>query len=243
MNDPKLLILLSHLKQAYKKLIMASVPGLSPLEEGLFRAECVKAYDQIGCPGLALQMILEYKMDTLPELQLVSAAPSAGPTEAATATPGPLHIDWSSPSGGGLDWGEPSVPQAASGLDWGELDAPKSSGGGLDWGQLEVSKPAASGLDWGELESSAIMDDLLLTESIVKNEVAAAPVSSAPSESVLVVTENEALRIRVKHIDIAAYKKILVLRILHVCPFFSLLPLKPNEILYSSRICTTLQWL
>ena len=198
---------------------MATVPSLSPLEEGLFRAECVKAYDQIGCPGLALQMILEYKMDTLPELQLVSATALAGPTEAATTTPGPHGIDWSGPSGGGLDWGEPSVPQAASGLDWGELDDPKSSGGGLDWGELEVSKPAASGLDWGELESSAIMDDPLLSESIVKNEesVAAAPV---PSDSVLVVTENEALRIRVKHIDIAAYKKLLVLRILHVCFFF-----------------------
>ena len=189
-NDPNLLILLAYLKLAYKKLIMPCLPTLSVSEENLFHAECVKAYDQFGCPGLALKMISDYHLDKKPNLEI-------------------CQLDLTDPkdtSSLKVDSSVTNDSKPSNGLDWGELETTKPSTG-LDWGELETTKPS-TGLDWGELDTPNSKNDTNGEENI--------EVKSAEIPTVLGLTEEEAFRLRVRYLNMCSYKKLLILRLLHV---------------------------
>ena len=175
-NDPNLLILLAYLKLAYKKLIMPCLPTLSVSEENLFHAECVKAYDQFGCPGLALKMISDYHLDKKPNLEICQ-----------------------------LDLTDPKDTSSLK-VDSSVTNDSKPSNG-LDWGELETTKPS-TGLDWGELDTPNSKNDTNGEENI--------EVKSAEIPTVLGLTEEEAFRLRVRYLNMCSYKKLLILRLLHV---------------------------
>lgn len=217
--DPSLLLLLKHLQVSYKKLIMQTIPTLSATEEAHFIAECVRSYDRLGFPTLALQLLTQQQLDVLPEVQIIQENHTQEISNHNTAKHTASTLDWNAPAepaiSSGLDWGEleTKTETTAGGIDWGELES-KPTPGGLDWGELET-QPKTGGLDWGELETSAKLDsnDELETgaeEEKMKSE------DVTQSNTAISVTEIEFFKMKVQHIDLNVYKRFLIMRILHV---------------------------
>lgn len=208
---------------------MTSIPSLEAHEERQFLFECVRSYDCLGFPGLALEMIRNYKLDVVPEFILKSNVSKIEESVGLEPKDQGASLDWSSPpvtsnnATSGLDWGElESKPAASGGLDWGELESKPAASGGLDWGELD-SKPAApSGLDWGELEpaTEAPIDGLDDTSEVPEIKPTE-PINAATAA--LLVSESGALALQVQSININVFKKILVMRILHVGYFLCFL--------------------
>ena len=193
---------------------MTSIPSLEAHEERQFLFECVRSYDCLGFSGLALEMIRNYKLDVVPEFILKSNVSKI--EESVGLEP--------KDQGASLDWSSPPVTSnnATSGLDWGELESKPAASGGLDWGELD-SKPAApSGLDWGELEpaTEAPIDGLDDTSEVPEIKPTE-PINAATAA--LLVSESGALALQVQSININVFKKILVMRILHVGYFLCFL--------------------
>jgi hypothetical protein len=225
--DPSMLLLYSHLQTYYKKLIMPKLPSISSDEELQFETECVRSYDRLGFPTLALQMLFDKKLDELPEVEIGEAKPAPSETQVkATSTVGITSeaIDWDTPAPKQttLDWGELET-KPSTGLDWGELETKPTTGldwseletkpsGGLDWGELEA-KPSG-GLDWGEMETTTA-NDLngvhLPEKEALEDEITNATVRTGK----LIVTEQEFFRLKVRYLDVKTYIRFLVMRILH----------------------------
>ncbi|KAI8899669.1 RAVE protein 1 C terminal-domain-containing protein [Globomyces pollinis-pini] len=233
--DPNLLLLYYHLKVAYKSLIMAKVPQLTSAEETHLLINCAQSYDRLGCPGLALELIVQNKLDQLPELEIIDEKKSSEEDNAAEASNSQTAegIDWGEPvstsQSGGIDWGEP-VSKDSGGIDWGE-PVTKTSGGidwgeseskvtseGIDWGEPE--KPAASGgLDWGDMTTTITNTGLDFDEldTTFPTEVEDIQVEQhVPThQEILKVSKFELLRLNVRLINMNVYKGILTRRILH----------------------------
>jgi WD40 repeat protein len=224
--DPSMLLLYSHLQVHYKKLIMAKLPSISPDEELQFETECVRSYDRLGFPTLALQMLFEKKLAELPDVEIGEVKHVASDPQSdlpVTKQLSSQEIDWDTPvtqqktldwseletkPSAGLDWGELETKPSA-GLDWGEMETKPSTG--LDWGELETK--ATNGLDWGEMEENSGVvqenEDLKQVEDAQRKEVEVAKTGK------LIVTEQEYFRLKVRYLDVQTYIRFLVMRILH----------------------------
>ncbi|KAJ3285428.1 regulator of (H+)-ATPase in vacuolar membrane, partial [Borealophlyctis nickersoniae] len=169
-SDPTLVLLYNHLRKAYRSMRMEQ-PVVPPDLECEFIYQSAGAYERLGCPGLALNIIkatpLTMKTVAAPKEEAKSeeGAATNGTVEVKQATDGAAGgIDWGAPvsaskpaeTGGSIDWGAPasSTTAGGGGLDWG---APASSmtsgggggGGGIDWGAPVSSTTQSGGLDWG----------------------------------------------------------------------------------------------
>ncbi|KAJ3055772.1 regulator of (H+)-ATPase in vacuolar membrane [Rhizophlyctis rosea] len=164
--DPSLVIFYNYLRKSYRSMRMEQ-PVIAPDVECAFIYQCASAYERLGCPGLALQIIR-----TTP---LTVAAGASGPGtglfdekagEASKVLEG-THvntdpsaksddIDWSLPSSQGTKAGDGPSSNPLNGgskdLDWGAPASSMSSGAGatLDWGApaSTMSSGAGATLDW-----------------------------------------------------------------------------------------------
>ncbi|KAJ3261140.1 regulator of (H+)-ATPase in vacuolar membrane [Boothiomyces macroporosus] len=212
--DPALLLLYNRLQTVYKTLILPKIPRLTSLEEIELYVNCARSYDKLGCPSLALEMIIKHKLDTIPEIQLekegdILVEETAGDNEVLGTT----EIGWGAPDvkkeSNGLDWGEIESKPTSTGLDWGELES-KPTSGGIDWGELDT-KPSG-GLDFSDYESGLKdLDDLPNEELDIKP---LAKPSEVPIE-IPVVSKKEYLRLHCRKNALEIFKRFLVMRILH----------------------------
>lgn len=230
--DPALIILYSYLLEFHKKLISAMVDPIvvPPADEHEFFVSCMRGYERVGCHALALELISQRQLDSIPLVELRDLGADES-VEAVKETPKSDTIVLGEPEikpETGLDWGEPEV-KPSTGLDWGELESKPSGGldwgeletkpsGGLDWGELET-KPS-TGLDWGELETkpSGGLDWNELGSSEVTPEPLAKGSSAfelTPSQT-RVVTPEEYRRLQVFQIQIKEFQRLLVSRLLQV---------------------------
>ncbi|KAJ3323371.1 regulator of (H+)-ATPase in vacuolar membrane [Boothiomyces sp. JEL0866] len=214
--DPALLLLYTRLQTVYKTLILPKIPRLTPLEEIDLYVNCARSYDKLGCPGLALEMIIKNKLDSVPELQLEKDGIKVEPNTEVDKS-----IDQQISSG--LDWGEPVAKKETTGLDWGEIES-KPTNNGLDWGELET-KPASGGIDWGELDTkpsggldfSDYESGLKDLEDIPTEELDIKPIAK-PSDipvEIPTVSKREYMRILARKNALEIFKRFLVMRILH----------------------------
>ncbi len=197
--DPDIFLLYKHLQVAYKKLINVTIPQLSKEEESQLLIECVRTYDRLGCPSLALQLITEYQLDMLPEYEVVEVVPEKDVQKINIVDAAVKETD--------LDWGELETKPASTGLDWGELET-KPASTGLDWGELET-KPASTGLDWEELVGTGKEEE----DEPVIQEVA--NTLEETDSDILKLTAKDALQLQIRHLNIQTYKIFLVMRIVH----------------------------
>ena len=180
--DPSLVIFYNYLRKFYRSLRMEQ-PVIAPDIECAFIYQCASAYERLGCPGLALQIIR-----TTP---LTVAAGASGPgtgllddlgrnrtsenvqsgTDLSMAND---NVNWPLPPSPGADttiklaessghrstdWGAPASTLASAAdavLDWG---APASSLGSnnaeaFDWG-APASRNTTTVLDWGGSPATA----------------------------------------------------------------------------------------
>ncbi|KAJ3351017.1 regulator of (H+)-ATPase in vacuolar membrane, partial [Kappamyces sp. JEL0680] len=226
-TDPDLFLLYKHLQQAYKKVIMASIPQLSDDDETLFLSECVRTYDRLGCPSLALQMIVQHRLDVLPDYEIVEEGSRNNAAAGLEKDRDETSLGSGAPgaASGAIDWGEPETKPASSGIDWGALDEPPKSTG-LDWGELDTSHKGAS-LDWNEMDTAptggldfggmkSVFDEEPQAEESVQEAVVEEPEAAfVEKSSVLQLTASGALQLLVRHLDVNIYKKFLIMRLLH----------------------------
>ena len=202
------MLLYEHLKLFYKKLIMQVKPKISLQEEKDFVLNCVRSYDRMGLPALALQMIVNLGLDLLPAYEISAEKLDFIPAVESIETKQSVNtLDWGEPvkaSSGGLDWGEMEI-KSAPGLDWSEMQNKPSAG--LDWGEME-SKPVES-LDWGEMESS------LQKLPGIETEIVDSTKQGFSREEVMMVTTQELQKMNYLLTNMKIYKKFLVMRILH----------------------------
>jgi hypothetical protein len=146
-NDPALIFLYQHLKSAYKTLIMEKQPSLSQSDEYDFIIQCAAAYNRIGCPSLAIQIISQYNLDKIGniEIGLIDDLSNNDPNNLKDNEPANFVSKAPIPVVSNL-FDEPK----ATAFDWGEMETSSLGPSGLNFGEMETSK----GLDFGEMESS-----------------------------------------------------------------------------------------
>jgi RAVE protein 1 C terminal len=171
-NDPSLMILYDFLKAMYKTLIMEKRPSLSISEEYEFILQCAAAYDKIGCPTLAMQIIKENNLHIMQRIEVAASSKLSGDEDLVDSG---TQVNSLEPSVGDklpaqLDWGSTEVaqtvslfddrkPAVASNFDWGEMESTFTSKA-LDFGDLETSLAPVEGIDddFAEFEKSLMMN-------------------------------------------------------------------------------------
>jgi hypothetical protein len=191
------------------------MPSISKEEFLCFLLECTRSYERLGCPALALQFLVKYDLDILPEFDLIDinskAEATIGQSNAAVIDLGEIDsINKKSE----IDWGVPETKESDGGIDWSEMKT-KADTGGIDWGEMET-KPEADGIDWGEMESKIepVYEEVepaieaIVGKSVLQSNDFVAPL--AP------ITEDELVRWKVKTQDIKIFKIFLIMRLLSV---------------------------
>ncbi|TPX65121.1 hypothetical protein SpCBS45565_g05402 [Spizellomyces sp. 'palustris'] len=177
LSDPTLLVFYHHLRRSYRSMRI-SQPRIPPDLECEFVYRSAQAYERLGCPGLALDIVR--KAEELVGLYVTDeeTAPVVCKPPSDDVAVGILDIDkwgtgiktseikseesasketaggmdWgetvSKPSAGDFDWGAPVSQQTSAGIDWGE-PVNKTSADTFDWG-APVSNQTGGGIDWGE---------------------------------------------------------------------------------------------
>ncbi|KAJ3044683.1 regulator of (H+)-ATPase in vacuolar membrane, partial [Rhizophlyctis rosea] len=166
--DPSLVILYTFLRKSYRSMRMEQ-PIIAPDVECAFIYQCASAYERLGCPGLALQIIRTTPLTVAtgvsgPGIGILGASAKADAIDSQ-----PSETETEAVDGGGLkeivntsatlDWGSPASQMTTDqnlGSNWG---APSSSAAtahmessGLDWGApatAMVGGADVDGFDWG----------------------------------------------------------------------------------------------
>ncbi|KAI8913148.1 RAVE protein 1 C terminal-domain-containing protein [Powellomyces hirtus] len=170
-SDPALLVFYHYLRRSYR-VMRVPQPRIPADVETDFVYRSAQAYEHLGLPGLALDIIR--KADGLIG-QYLGDEGSSGVAElkappADDVAGGNLNMDlWREPvsksvdvgktqTAGGFDWGErvstAKLESKADAFDWGEPVAKKTpvepEPGGYDWGAPETKATSGGGIDWGE---------------------------------------------------------------------------------------------
>ncbi|KAI8586289.1 RAVE protein 1 C terminal-domain-containing protein [Geranomyces variabilis] len=175
-SDPALLVFYHYLRRSYR-ILRIHQPRISADVETEFVYRSAQAYERLGCPGLALDIIR--KADALigqyvsDEVSSETTELQAPPSDDVAA--GNLDMDsWGQSvkkseagraNSSSIDWGAPVSPaikadtRGAADFDWGAPMAKEAvpvTAGGFDWSET-VSKAETSygGMDWSEPVSSA----------------------------------------------------------------------------------------
>ncbi|KAI9089649.1 RAVE protein 1 C terminal-domain-containing protein [Phlyctochytrium arcticum] len=155
-SDPALLVLYHHLRRSYRAMRVPQC-RVSPDLECEFVYGSAQAYERLGCPGLALDIL--QKAETMIGLYVDDEAPAQPnvkpPSDDIAA--GVLDMDSFGKTSSSIS--KSSAPQASGAFDWGEpasvvTKKEEESSGGMDWGEpVSTQKPATSNsaiMDWGE---------------------------------------------------------------------------------------------
>ncbi|KAJ3174760.1 regulator of (H+)-ATPase in vacuolar membrane [Geranomyces variabilis] len=176
LSDPALLVFYHYLRRSYR-ILRIHQPRISADLETEFVYRSAQAYERLGCPGLALDIIR--KADALIG-QYVGDEVTSGTTELQAppsddVAAGNLHMEaWGGPvkkpeagpaNAASIDWGAPVSPainadtRGAADFDWGAPTAKEpepATAGGFDWSEPVSSvKPSRGDMDWGEPVSTA----------------------------------------------------------------------------------------
>jgi hypothetical protein len=191
--DPNLILLLEHLKEQYGKLVLKDKPFINRMEYLSFVWQCVKSYDHLGCPSLALQLISNYKLDTIPEYTMdketIIDPKTIDPVEEMKL--------------GNLDWSAPSTVKTAE-IDWGEMEAKVESG--LNWDEMDVSKE----VELDNLEAIQAND----LEGNTQKEKFVTSTNDSFVSRVLILRTEEILRIKIRTLNTQIYIRFLIMRLL-----------------------------
>jgi hypothetical protein len=238
---PHSYILYDYLKLHRKTIKSFENVELSPYEERQFYLACVRSYEKLGFPTLALLLLKNKNLDKMLEAEVIgnelesngivteirssadvnkeyqSTSPRLDQKENGHAQT--KELDWSEmenkTSAVGLDWGEMENKKTAVGLDWGELEAEKPSVG-LDWGEMESEKPSV-GLDWGEMASTVPGDIESFDDPVVNSNTDDSKKNLVQiASNKCTVSKNENDRLLAQNIHVSLYKYLLVMRILQV---------------------------
>ncbi|KAJ3076415.1 regulator of (H+)-ATPase in vacuolar membrane [Podochytrium sp. JEL0797] len=164
MIDPPLVVLHDYLHKTYKSM-RVQIDPVSALQQFHFLSASSTIYENMGCPGLALEMlekaaevgpaaVVEGTAEVVVDAPVVVGAKTGDTVDA---------FDWGAPvsaqvegsvvpqSGSGpMDWGAPVSQQPATGgMDWGAPVSQQPAAGGMDWGAPVSQQPASGGMDWG----------------------------------------------------------------------------------------------
>ncbi|KAJ3020012.1 UNVERIFIED_CONTAM: hypothetical protein HDU68_010402 [Siphonaria sp. JEL0065] len=161
--DPPLVVLHDHLEKSYhlQKLKLEKIPVL---EKFRFMKTSSIIYENMGCPGLALEMLDKVSMlnsaaivESTSKISVENIVSSNNPADS-------VAIDWSvplsshatdafvsqQPTDTGIDWGVPVSQQPTSSVvDWGSPVSQQSTNTGMDWGVPVSQQPTSSVMDWG----------------------------------------------------------------------------------------------
>lgn len=221
-NDPAMLFLYEHLIITYKTLIMQKQPSLSVMEEYDFYLECALAYDRIGCPSLALNIINRFELDKIKNIKLKNESEFVSSSNINNASIKER-----------LDIAAPSLSFKADEADTFSWDAPtpKAFSGGFDWGEMESTISASrTGIDFGELKTE--LDDFDddygdFEKSLGLNAVQPkfVPPPSAANDQAIYVSTFEYERITLDRAGIRAYLWNLSIQLMQVtCTLKRLFP-------------------
>ncbi|TPX31320.1 hypothetical protein SmJEL517_g05345 [Synchytrium microbalum] len=158
-HDASIVALHQHLKSSYR-LSRIPIPDVSPKVEADFIGRAALAYEQSGCPSLALRIMMHNSHVLIAGQEQPSVA---APATTKTATPdvkAPVKAE-------SIDWSQPSVPtsktsESASAFDWSQPSAqapspPASSSSYLDWG--EATPKVSVDDDYDAFRKSMITED------------------------------------------------------------------------------------
>lgn len=122
--DPTLLVLYKRLQKQYKALRMEDT-SISPSEEYNFIYNSASAYEQLGCPGLALKIMLQHPIteEALAKAEeknsirqtssndFVASTGSFGQAIAPAKEAKAEDFDWGAPTqkSNAFEWGEPTI--------------------------------------------------------------------------------------------------------------------------------------
>ncbi|KAJ3161107.1 regulator of (H+)-ATPase in vacuolar membrane [Geranomyces michiganensis] len=173
LSDPALLVFYHYLRRSYR-ILRIHQPRIPADLETEFVYRSAQAYERLGCPGLALDIIR--KADALIG-QYVGDEVASGTNELQAPPSDDVaagNLDMESWGGtnkklpdtaAGVDWGAPLSPAAkpitgkAADFDWGAPIATEPepvTAGGFDWSEpVSNAKVVSEGLDWGEPSSTA----------------------------------------------------------------------------------------
>ncbi|KAJ3117018.1 regulator of (H+)-ATPase in vacuolar membrane, partial [Physocladia obscura] len=186
--DPPLLVLHDYLQKSYKPLRIQSKVSAKSFFQSMIASSVI--YENMGCPGLALDMLAKANSLTKQAvaegiLSEINKVPSkkisentetfdwGSPVTTQSQKAAPTLIDWSIPvsqqpaAPAVIDWSTPISQQQSSttGMDWGAPVSPQNSGiptinNAFDWGAPISSSKNTEILDWSISEPKKVVDPL-----------------------------------------------------------------------------------
>ncbi|ORY37104.1 WD40 repeat-like protein [Rhizoclosmatium globosum] len=159
--DPPLVVLHNYLQKKYRLQKNFHIEKIPALQQFHFMSASATIYENMGCPGLALDMLTKVSELTAAAIVESSQAEStltktdstaAVPTDSNSANAG---IDWGAPvsqqqTSNTMDWGAPVSQQpTSSAMDWGAPVSQQLESSTMDWGAPVSQQPISGGMDWG----------------------------------------------------------------------------------------------